>query len=150
MRSRKGYKNNMRGFTLLEVIIVIGIFAFVSAFALWGGLDDFARYGLRGERDALISTLMAARSRAMNNLGESAHGAHIAPDGFTLFRGSVFDPLDPLNQSIQASASIAKSGDIDVVFAELSGALGAPAWVTLDNGITSVTISINNEGAIEW
>lgn len=140
-----------RGFTLVEILVAIGIFLLILGIGIIFGIDDYQRYIFRKERDTVLTTLMKARSRAMNNFDQKSHGVHIEADKFTLFRGTDFSTSDPATREvIPGSAAVAKTGAADVIFKQLSGEPTGAASITLQNGTSNVTVTINNEGRIDW
>jgi len=145
------------GFTLIEITVVMGLLAAIAGLASFGSLDTWRGYNFRGERNLLISILQEARSQSVNNicLGTGCddgrpHGVHIQADQYIIFQGSAYDPADPLNEVIGANNSIAHGGLTDVVFSQLSGNVSAPGDIVISDAIRTVTISINNEGRINY
>ena len=151
---------NMRGFTLIEVLVVLAIIAVIMSFGLIISLDSYRGYLFRSERSVLVSTFERARSRALNNYYQSAWGVCYTAPNYIIFKGTTCMTGD----TIPANAAIAAASDFSniskfppVVFAQLTGKLIpqlSPATEELKIVITqdarSSTISINNEGTINW
>ena len=147
------------GITLVEILIVIALFAFVGGSALIISMDSYRGFSFRNERDVIISALQKARSQAINNMcfGASctdgkAHGLHVASPNLTLFQGGSYSVADPLNEVISANNNSAVlSGLTDVVFAQLSGDVASPGTITVtDTSLHTSSITINSEGRITW
>ena len=141
-----------RGFTLIEVAIVLGIFAAVAAFSLAMGIDSIARGSLKSERDTLITMLASARTAALANIDAEPHGVHIDPTNFTLFDGVSYTDDPSSYRVVERNSAITISGvslPYDVVFAQLSARTSAVS-LTLAHGAQSTTVDITQEGALEW
>jgi prepilin-type N-terminal cleavage/methylation domain-containing protein len=139
------------GFTILEVLIVMGILSILVGLGLFIGNDFFKGYSLRLEKNTVVSALQKARSQSMNNIGQSNHGIYVTSDGFAIFQGPSYDGRSTsFDQAISSDPSITHSGLNEIVFSQLSGQSNASGTITLSNGISSTTISVNYEGAISW
>jgi prepilin-type N-terminal cleavage/methylation domain-containing protein len=148
-----------KGFSMIEVLVVIGMIVLVGGFALFVSMESYRGSAFRSDRDLLVSVLQHARAQAMNNicLGTCAdgrpHGVHIQSDAYTIFQdeGSGYDEDDVLNASFESSTIVVKNPTtLDIIFDQLSGNT-SPSTVTLtDAAGHSSTISVNAEGQITW
>jgi len=150
------------GFTLVEVLLVIGLLVIIFALGLFMSMETYRGYSRRSERDTLVAVLERARSRAMANVDQHAWGAcydgSVASDPqFVIFSGPSYasayrtDPV-PANPGVTLDLSAAPplpcaSGG--VVFAQLTGDTSAISVTMTEGGITS-TISTNAAGRIDW
>lgn len=152
MELRSLFPANMhRGFSLFEVLIVIGILGVVALFTVGIDTRSISRSTASAESTVLLQMLIHARSRAMNNEYQMPHGVYIDTNNFVLFRGSSYDPLATENESTPRSTqvSVDPTPPITVVFTQLSGTTSAQS-VTLASGVDSVDIDIKETGAIAW
>ncbi len=141
------------GFTLLETLLAMGIFAAIAGFGLLVSMDVYRGNSLLAERNVLVSILQRARSQAMDNVDQARHGVHADAFGYTLFEGGSWAFRNgSLDITFEKSGSLAAAGFTDVVFNQLSGSADIPAKITLsDNGSgKTLTISVNNEGQINY
>ncbi len=152
------HKRSSRGFTLIEILVVMGLFVILAGFGLFVSMDSFRGYMFRNERDVVISLLQKARSQAINNMcfgggctGGKAHGVHFGPGQYVVFQGlsyvsrdSAVDEVTPVENN---ASSVVGS---DVIFSPLA-ATTSSATVTVSgtDGHTSI-ISIATEGQITW
>ncbi len=145
-----------RGFTLFEVLIVIGMFSVLSSAALFIDLNTYRGDALRDEQQALMTLLQRARADAMNNLDGQPHGVALQPsgyDGWVLFTGESYDVADHSHDERVSNTShlaIASSSPTELVFEQLSGAANYDGVVTLVDREQNKTTSIvlNHEGNI--
>lgn len=147
-----------RGFTFIELLIVVALMGSVIAFGAVMSMRSIARSSVIEERDLFVSLLLSgARAHAMANVGESAHGIHIDSGNqeYVLFTGTSYNPSDPdnrvtpfTNDDITITNS---SGGEDIIFDALSGNVseGAGTISILGNGIEQQII-ITEVGQINW
>ncbi len=154
-----------KGFTLIEIIVVIAVFTIVLGLGLFMTMDSYKGYSFRSERDVVVSVLGQARSRAVNNMYQTRWGVCYDNVGknYVLFRGSTYTAGAATNEPIPANQAVTLSGfplcssASWVVFEQLTGAL-VPALVphtqelaiTITQDTRSSVVSINNEGRINW
>ncbi|MDZ4243282.1 MAG: prepilin-type N-terminal cleavage/methylation domain-containing protein [Candidatus Omnitrophota bacterium] len=147
------HDGRVSGFTLIEILVVLGLFVLLSALGLFLSMDVYRGNSLRSEKNMIISILQKARSRAMNNINQTKHGVYFQAGQYILFQGDAFNPDDDANnQEIKASNNISISFPplpFGVVFSQLA-ATTTPQDITLDGQGFSFTIKINDKGRISW
>ncbi|HUD03080.1 MAG TPA: type II secretion system protein [Candidatus Paceibacterota bacterium] len=148
-----------KGFTLIEVLVVLGMFALVGACSLVIGMESYQSGSLIDDQASLVSALQKARSEAMSAVcvgsactGGVPHGVHITAKQLIIFQGAVYNPNDENNDYISLQdAALAVSGLSDVMFAEYSGDSSAPGDVVMSDASGCIaTTSIGAEGQILW
>ena len=154
MRSPRHFSAKFqRGFTLIEILIVIGIFLFLGAMSILMGMDSVGRSVVIEDRDILVMLLNEARANALANVGESRHGVHIGSTAYTSFAGNDLATSDvSMRHEVQRDVTVLASPlGGEVVFDRLSGDTYAGAGtITLSQDPQSLEIEINNTGRIEW
>lgn len=150
------------GFTLLEVLVVMGIMSILGGFALIVSLDVYRGFAFRTERDMLISVLHKARSQSMNNmcLGTGCtdgkpHGVHVSTGAYIVFQGASYASRDVAVDEVvpaeNAAARITPGSLSEVVFAQLSGSAAPVGSIGLTDSAGHIsTTTINSEGQITW
>src|SRR3990167_6689427 len=113
--------SNAKGFTIIELLIVLAIATLVSGIGLIYGYDTFSRSSVRSEEDTLGRLLQTTRIRAMSNVNEQPHGLHIGDTTYTLFRGTSYDETNLTNENFPRAGGVEISGPNDIVFSQLSG-----------------------------
>jgi prepilin-type N-terminal cleavage/methylation domain-containing protein len=140
-----------RGFTFIELLVVLSLVAFLGAIGSVASLNMISRSSLANERDLLVSLLSTARTQALANIDETAHGVHIDVTSFTVFPGVVFDPSDIKNRSVPRSQALTVTGPTDIVFAQLSGnVLSGVGSILLEESGASESVLVNEAGGLEW
>lgn len=143
--------NNRKGFTLIEILIVIAIIAMLMALGLFLSFDSYRRYNLNAECDIVVGVLERARSRALNNMFESPHGVHFSTSTYTIFIGNFYDSSTSTNETIPANRAVlwTPTSTTDIFFEQLTASTTGGA-ITLKEGAQSRDITINHEGTIIW
>lgn len=150
-----------RAFSLIELLVVMGIFILVAGFGLVVSFDSFRGYTFRDERDAIVGSLHKARSQAVNNMcfgtctDGKAHGVHFAGgvgSPYVVFQGTTYVAGDVTNETIATKINSVSVTAADVVFAPLSATVsGAPIVITVtDGGPHTSVITVESEGRIWW
>lgn len=117
----------MRGFTVLEIIIVIGIFSVISALGIQPLLALKNKNALIRAAEEGASLLAEARARTLSSKNASRYGVRFAPDRTVLFRGDSFSANDPENETVFLRPAILSplvslsGGGVDVIFKRLTG-----------------------------
>ncbi|NBV77613.1 prepilin-type N-terminal cleavage/methylation domain-containing protein [bacterium] len=146
----------MRGFTLLEVMVVIALSCMILALSLVVSLDTYRSAAFVNDRALLIALLQHARAQALNNvcLGNCTdgvpHGVHIDQDAYTVFQGASYNPSDSNNARFESNTAIVKSGISDVIFSQLSATTSTTGDVILSFADSVSTTTILSNGAIVW
>ncbi len=140
--------NQNKGFTLIEILVVIGIMTFILGFGVVTNLSVFKTDTFQTEEAKIVSLLQKARSRAMSNQYDTNHGiCYIAPN-YIIFKGNTCTAGDAIPASV-AIASNAGTTFPTVVFNRLSGTTTGTT-IHITDGVKSADITINNEGTINW
>lgn len=147
-----------RGFTIAEIVIVIGIIAMSAGILSFANVSQLLSGSFRSDRDALVVLLQHARSQSMANVcmgasctGGVAHGVKILPHQFVVFQGDTYATRDAKYDVATSYNSVVISGDDEVVFDTLSGNTMSKTITVVDmNDQRTSTISIGDEGQISW
>ncbi|OGI64952.1 hypothetical protein A3A95_02255 [Candidatus Nomurabacteria bacterium RIFCSPLOWO2_01_FULL_39_18] len=146
-----------QGLTLIEILVVVAIIGIIISFGMSIDLNAFRRDTFQAEESTIVALLGKARSRAMSNMFDTAHGVcYIAPN-YIVFRGTCVAGI-PTNELTPANAAIATASDFSnpakfpsVVFNRLAGTVtGSTIDITVTDGLKTEHIIINNEGTINW
>jgi len=129
-----------RGFTLIEILVVVGMITLLFAAGAFIDSSNFGRELLASERATLVSVLQKARSRAMNNVGAEEHNVTLDSDNYLLDG----------DETIERNENIEIAGLDDITFEQLSGETEDIGEIILSDGIRSKTITVHGGGLIEW
>jgi len=152
----------LTGFTLIEILLVMGIMATLSAIAGLSLSTLYSKADLNSSQNLLTSELKSQQLKAMAGYapGSSvavAHGIYFESDKYTLFSGNEFNPDDPANVPLPASTNVAYSPsnltDNSIIFLAGSGEVanhltGAAITITDANTGEMRQVQINLMGSI--
>lgn len=147
-----------KGFTLIEVLITIGIIAIV-AFTV-GILDtnSFRGESFRSEINIIGTALQTARANSMNNINQKKHGVAFHPNGqnkYVIYEGDDYTSRDA-NKDIDIASSYTVTFDItsptEISFEQLRGDANFDGDISITdpNRNFNLKININHEGKIAW
>lgn len=155
MKSHSTYsRSKTTGFTLIEVMIVMGILAVIISSGLAFSFDSYRGYLFRSEYTSAINMLAKARNRALNNFNESAHAFSIEPNEYRIYAVDEYDDDDASTyEAFPRNPSLAiTSAESTFEFEQLSGNSAtcspSPCTITFSNGLVVKTITINRAGGI--
>jgi len=149
-----------RGFTLIELILVVGVFSIVfsSGTIVFGSLIQ--RNSLNYHGNQLVQLLREARTNAIVQKRDSAWGLYFdhsaSSHGYTLFKGEsyagrdlVFDLIVEL-PGVIAISQLDLGGSDELVFSKSDGIPSASGTLSLmaENKIYSITV--NNLGLVDF
>lgn len=136
-------KNPYReGVTLIELVVVMGIFVMLAATIRFFPIDFFYVQSLNDDAAKVASVLRGARDRSVTQEGASAWGVHFVnnatgTDYYQVFKGDTFatgivTERINLNETVQFVTPPSAS-TTDVMFSKMSG---------LPTGASSIIISL--------
>ncbi len=145
----------MRGFSLIEILIVIAILAVLIGLGLFMSMETLKGTIYRSEQATIVSLLQKARSRSMANIDQVPWSVCYVAPNYIVAKGAVCNAANAYD-TVGATPAVAIASDFadpakfpTVVFAQLSGDTAAVDIEIMQDNRTS-TITINHEGTIIW
>jgi prepilin-type N-terminal cleavage/methylation domain-containing protein len=146
-----------KGFTIIELLIVITILAIISAVVLTSLSSINTSQAIDKDAQAIVAYLDQAKSNTLASKDASQYGVRFASTTITLFKGSTYNSSEPENRTYLLNpATIIKTvsltgGGLDVVFSRLTGetAQNGTILVSSTRASTTRTVTIYKTGAIE-
>jgi prepilin-type N-terminal cleavage/methylation domain-containing protein len=125
-----------RGFTLIEIMLVMGILLILCVVSILGFNAMRDRAALRAAANSLIFALEESKGQAIAGVGGMAHGVHFDSDAYTQFDGDHYSANSGGNDAHALDAGMELSTDLDdgdesVVFARKTGFVGKDVRVTI-------------------
>lgn len=126
----------MRGFTLIEILIVLAIAAILFAVVISGFSGLRQSSDLTLAVDEAVSFLQEARTKTLSSENDSVYGVHFETSQFVLFAGATYDPVSASNKVYSLPSSVEISlinlvgiGD-DAIFKRLTGETNTDGTIT--------------------
>jgi prepilin-type N-terminal cleavage/methylation domain-containing protein len=138
-----------KGFTLLELMIVISIISILTAATLSILNSSQRKANLRGEVDKFHSYIQLLQSDAIAGKNSSDHGVYLETNTYTLFEGSTYNAVDPSNVVIDLSSSkvqiqnVSIGGGQSLVFSSPKGESAVSGSFDFDSTNSPDTLTIN-------
>ncbi len=143
-----------KGFTIIELLIVIGIIIIAAAAALpiYSNLQVSSQ--LNETNAQIAQTIKNAREKSVAGLNNSRHGVKFNPSSYTLFQGdsyatreSLYDRTIDLDDVLTITTNLTND---EIVFARGSGIPNNTGIITLNHDVQgSRTVTINEFGLVD-
>ncbi len=143
--------NVKRGFTLVEMMLVIGILVIIAGLAIPFYQSFQISSALDNAGQEIIQSLRNAQSKAMSSQGLSSYGVHFDTNQFVIFKGNIYNPVDAENEIFEVAntVDITSNGSYNVVFSVGEGLPDAQPIITVTSSNNkSKSISINELGRV--
>lgn len=144
----------MKGFTLVELIVVVAIFAILASLASVNLFKFQTSTTLDTDLSTFLADLKQTQLKSMmgeapGSLDTSTYGIFIENSRYTIFRGSSYNPNDSFNFRVDLDQNIAFLDTPTIIFLRRSGEVNA-ANIRMQNFASGEekTISINRLGAV--
>src|SRR3989344_9266077 len=116
----------MKGFTLIEILVVITIAVILFAIVVSGFSGLRQSSDLTLAVDDSISFLQDARAKTLSSENNSVYGVHFETSQFVLFVGNTYNPADSSNKvrtlpsTIETNSILLSGVGDDVIFKRLT------------------------------
>lgn len=148
-------KKGLLGFTLVELLIVIAIFAVLAGIAVVG-FQNYARYqNFDQEIAAVQATIADTKVKARSSENGEAHGIKVTANTLTVFSGATYSAIDPDNEVYTFDAITLTptftGGTDEIIFANLTGLPSATGTVLMTGVYYSATrtVEVTGTGVIQ-
>lgn len=121
MKDFKAFKMRW-GFSMMEVMIVIGLIVMSLGFGALFSQTSQVRANVNNEASALVAYLRLAQSDAVAGKGDQSHGIHLELNAYTIFEGESYNASDSNNfiialpETITLENIVLAGGGVDVIF----------------------------------
>lgn len=139
-----------RGFSLIEVLLVIAILAIAILMSGVFSFSTVSRTYAIGERDVLVTLLTQARAKSLANINEQTHSLYIDAinNRYVIYEG----PSSSTGAIYVAkSTTLIPIGQKTFTFEQLTGdALSGIGTTTISGAPLQYSVNVNSAGRINW
>jgi prepilin-type N-terminal cleavage/methylation domain-containing protein len=147
-----------KGYTLLEVLIVISIIGIVASIIISGFREMQFRHELDLNAEKVVEIIREARSRTLSSQNASQYGVHIGTTDLTTFVGTAYVAGTATNVKYNLTgtdtiiAVTLTGGGSDIVFRRLSGETAQDGTITISSSNTGATrvVTVYKTGLVEF
>lgn len=153
-------KNNQSGFTLVELLVVMGILLTLFGFVSFNLVGVQRNTSVNSTVDTLFSDMASQQTKAMLGAGLSSgnsYGIYFQPDKYTLFKGATYssDPASYFTVSLDLGITFTNTfPSSSIVFSsgtgQVSGFSNGQNTISIHDtqGTKTETITINRYGVV--
>lgn len=140
----------MRAFTLVEILIVIGITLALVYLIVPLGLDFYRSQQLENETELVAQIIKMAQSKAMSTESDSRFGFYINNSNYVLFQGNSYASRNNQYDEIFNLSGVINITDPpkEIVFSKTDGRPSFVSEIILNSGNQNKKITINKFGVI--
>ncbi|MEI7578476.1 MAG: type II secretion system protein [bacterium] len=146
-------KRKLQAFTLLEMVVVLGLFLSVTFLLLPVTINKIQGNKLDKEATNLLSYLFVQQQNSYSSYQDKSYGISLAPDKFIIYSGNSLGTADsvetiilnPVNQISQMNLSDSAT---EIHFAKGSFRPDHSGYLDISNQSKKYRININPEGLI--
>ncbi len=140
----------MRGFTLVELIVVIGAAILIAAFTMPVGFRFFQTQRLDEATMNILWTIRRANNQAISQKNDRAYGVKFLPGLYTLFQGDSYAlRVLSYDENFDLPVGISVTGIDEVSFSKLNGTPSFIGAFSVNSGSDSQSVNVNVYGKIE-
>ncbi len=149
-----------KGFTLVEMLLVMGLFALLISIGSINYFSTFSQTSVGTSEDILIADLRSAQTKAMSGTGVSdtpvtSWGVKLLGSSYVIFAGDTYSAVAPSNYVVTLPSNVAVSTTFpnsEVRFASKSGEVigynSSADIITLTAENSIKNIELNTYGTI--
>ena len=151
MKSLEDYGSKAKGFTLVELLMVLGILALLIVVSLPLTVNFYKTRQLDVHEQGIVQALRRAQLKAMSIERNSAFGVYLTSTQYVLFKGSSYAARDTsYDEVFDLSGNLSVSGLSEIVFSKLNGTTTDTGTITLSIDDKTESININEMGRINY
>lgn len=152
VRPKLDKRLNYNGFTLVEILVVVGIMLFAFAFIFPLTLSQIQDNKLNSSAQEVAGAIFEAQQYAYNRKDNLGYGISFQSGGYQFLSGMTYDTATPddqfkLETGVTNNQSLFGSSP-DIFFDPGSLRPNQPGQVVISDGSNTVVVIVNSEGAI--
>lgn len=110
-------RKEQKGFTLIELMLVVSMIAMLSAMTIPISFGSLKKQSVEEEASQLLSVLRQTQAKSMKGRDDSLWGVYFTPETYTSFKGNSYEERDPLYDEVfELYSDISIAGVPEIVF----------------------------------
>ena len=143
--------NTLKGFTLVEMILVLGIFSLFLLISDAVYINFKKTNNLNITTGGIVEALRYASSNASSGKDNSRWGVKINPNEVLIFKGDSYVSRDTsFNEAVFIPGGVSVGGLTEIVFEKLTGTTSNTGDIDVSNDYVSQKLSINSYGVVNY
>lgn len=142
-------KKNIRGVTVIELLIVITIISLIGITVIPIGAGFLGRNALRNKTSELLSSIRIAQLNSISGKSGGPWGVKVDSSYITLFQGSSYESRNAsLDKKFAIPASIVITST-EIIFSAVDGTPSISPTINITGGTDSRSLIINQLGVVD-
>lgn len=144
-----------KGFTMVEIIIVIAILAIIATISVMAFVNMHKASTLRGATSDVYESFTRARELTLASENDTVYGVHLATSSVTRFAGGTYSAGSASNTVFTFGSIVSATGTLvmqnaNITFERLTGKPSATGTIYVRNGLSTSSVTIYGSGLIEY
>ena len=145
------FNKRLNGFSLVELIVVLGIFFLILGISTSVYSSFKSHNNLEITTSGIVEAIRFAQSSSQSGKGDSKWGVEVLPNEVVIFKGDSYLSRDILfNESLNFAGGISASGLSEIVFEKITGTTFNTGTIILSNGSEIKSINVNEKGTVTY
>lgn len=140
----------MKGFTLIELILVLAIMLTISVMAPTFYSRFLLQNAVANTTDQMVGSLRKAQIYSMVGKQNSAWSLNYSSNTITVYKGTDFATRNiAFDEKFSVNSNVSVSGMTDINFTRLTGVpTPSTSTITISSGTNSDIITVNSQGVV--
>lgn len=137
-----------KAFTLIELLLVISLFALTSAIVVPFTINQVTRSQIDAQVDKLRSSIFLVQQNAYTGKNSGSFGIYFGSDTYTVYEGLLNSDIEQLPSNIEITNVSLNDLSNEIIFSDNSIIPSTYGDITLSDGVNTIVLTITEQGSI--